>query len=111
METIKNMSGIRQLMWGAQIVGFAVCLLLWAGDLANIAWFTGVVALGIGAVSTFAESKSPGDGDWLGIVVVVAHMMSVAVSGAAYGLEGAASPWAVLPGILGIVVWLARPNH
>jgi len=111
METIKNMSSGRKLVWGLQIAGFVVCFSLWAQNLADIAWFTGVIALGIGAVSMFSESKSPGAGDWLGIVVVVAHMMSVAVSGAAYGLEGAASPWAVLPGILGIAAWLARPNR
>lgn len=111
MEIFKSMSAGRRVVWGAQIAGFAACVVLWTGDLADIAWFTGVIALGIGAVSLYAETKSPEAGDWLGIVVVVAHMMSVAVSGAAYGLEGAASPWAVLPGILGIVVWLMRPNH
>ena len=111
METFKSMSAGRRLVWLLQITGFLACLVLWTRELADIAWFTGVIALGIGAVSLRAETRSPEAGDWLGIVVVVSHMMSVAVSGAAYGLEGAASPWAVLPGILGILVWLARPNH
>lgn len=111
MEILKSMSAGRRVVWGLQIAGFLACMVLWTRDLADIAWFTGVIALGIGAVSLRAETKSPEAGDWLGIVVVVAHMMSIAVSGAAYGLEGAASPWAVLPGLLGVAVWLMRPNH
>ena len=111
METIKKMSMRRRGVWALQLLGLMTCGVLWAGNLADIAWFTGAIALGVGSASTYAESRFPGAGDWLGLVVLVAHLMSIAVSGAAYGLEGASSPWAVVPGIIGLALWFARPKH
>lgn len=106
-----SMSPKRKVFTAFQTSGMLLCVMLWWPNLSNIAWFTGIIAMGVGIAANVAELKNEKAGEWVGLLVIVSHFMSIAVSGAAYGLEGTSSPFAVLPGLLGLLLWWRRPSH
>lgn len=87
-----------------------VNVLMWSQSVASIAWFTGVVASGVGLVSQRVCQRNPAAAEWLGLVVIVAQFMSIAVSGAAYAMAGEPTVWPVMSGAVGLILWILRPK-
>ncbi|MGB1074972.1 MAG: hypothetical protein ACPGYK_02210 [Flavobacteriales bacterium] len=105
------MSPKRKVFTALQSTGMLICVLLWWPNPSDIAWFTGIIAMGVALAANAAELKNDTAGEWVGLLVIVSHLMSIAVSGAAFGLEGTSSPFAVLPGLLGLLLWWRRPSR
>ena len=95
----------------AWAIVLSVNVLIWSQSVASIAWFTGVVASGVGLASQRVCMRNPSAAEWMGLVVIVAQFMSLAVSGAAFAMAGEPTAWPVLSGAVGLILWILRPKR
>lgn len=110
MKILPNTPAAELGLSAAWALVLIVNLLIWTQSMASIAWFTGVVASGVGLLSQRVCMRNPSAAEWLGLVVLVAQFMSIAVSAAAYAMAGEPTAWPVLSGAVGLILWILRPK-
>lgn len=110
MKTLPNTPAVGLGLAAAWTLVLSVNVLFWLQSVASIAWFTGVVASGVGLASQRVCHRTPLAAEWLGLVVVVAQFMNIAVSAAAYAMAGEPTVWPVMSGAVGLILWILRPK-
>lgn len=110
MKILSNSPAVGLGLAAAWAIVLCVNVLVWWQSVASIAWFTGVVASGVGLASQRVCQRNPAAAEWLGLVVIVAQFMSIAVSAAAYAMAGEPTAWPVLSGVVGLILWILRPK-